>query len=57
MEKNDNTFGLRAQAINVMKIWKIMVYGVTGSSALVVDGEVVLYGRVPNAKEAKKITS
>ena len=47
--------GLKAKVAKVTDIEKIMEYGVTSSPALVVDGKVVLYGRVPNVNELKEI--
>lgn len=46
---------LKAKITKVTDIEKIMEYGVTSSPALVVDGEIVLYGRVPNVNELKEI--
>ena len=38
-------------------IMKIMEYGVNRTPALVVDGRVVISGRVPNEKELKELLS
>ncbi len=46
---------LKATVAKVTDIEKIMKYGVTSSPALVVDGEVVLTGRIPNVSELKEI--
>lgn len=45
-------------AVNIQKeedIYKIMQYGVMTTPALVVDGEVVLKGKIPSVKELKDI--
>lgn len=38
-------------------IMRIMEYGVNRTPALVVDGRVVISGRVPNEKELKELLS
>ena len=38
-------------------IMKIMEYGVNRTPALVVDGKVVVSGRIPNEKELKELLS
>ena len=38
-------------------IMRIMEYGVNRTPALVVDGKVVISGRVPNEKELKELLS
>jgi len=43
--------GLEAQIEKVTEIEDIMSYGVMGTPALVVDGEIKLYGRVADVKE------
>lgn len=47
--------GIKAKVAKVTDIKKIMEYGVTGTPALAVDGEVVLSGRVPSVNELKEI--
>jgi len=54
-KKAADELGLKAKIAKVTDIQKIMEYGVTSTPALVVDGKVVLYGRVPNVNELKKI--
>lgn len=39
----------------VEDIQKIMEYGIMFTPALVIDGKVVLYGKVPNLREMKDI--
>jgi len=46
---------LDASVEKIEDIQKIMEYGVMFTPALVVDGEVLIKGRVPNLKEMKKI--
>ncbi len=47
--------GLDATVTKVEDIVAIMNYGVITTPALVVDGKVVLKGRVPSADELKKL--
>ena len=47
--------GLDCQIDKVEDIQKIMAYGVMMTPALVVDGKVVLSGKVPSAEELKKL--
>jgi len=47
--------GLDATVEKVEDIVAIMNYGVISTPALVVDGRVVVKGRVPSADELKKI--
>ncbi len=49
--------GLRADLEKVEDYRKIMEYGVMQTPALVVDGKVVMSGRVPRADELKKLIS
>ncbi len=46
---------LDATVEKVEDIVKIMQYGVLATPALVINEKVVLYGRVPNVDEIKKI--
>ncbi|MCK9205226.1 MAG: thioredoxin family protein [Bacteroidales bacterium] len=50
-EKN----GINATIIKVEDIMEIMKYGIMSTPALVVDGKVVVKGRVPSAEEIKKL--
>ncbi len=47
--------GVDASVSKVDDIMDIMTYGVASTPALVIDGKVVLYGRIPSANEMKKI--
>lgn len=47
--------GVDASVSKVDDIMDIMTYGVAATPALVIDGKVVLYGRIPSANEMKKI--
>ena len=49
--------GLDANISKVEDIMEIMGYGVASTPALVVDGKVVLKGRLPSSKEIKEILS
>lgn len=49
--------GLEAKIEKVEDIYKIMHFGVMTTPALVIDGEVVLKGKLPSAKELKGILS
>lgn len=51
VEKN----GLSATVTKVEDIMEIMKYGVMSTPALVVDGNVLVKGRVPGADEIKKL--
>ena len=42
--------GLKAEVVKIIEIGKIAEYGVMGTPALVVDGEVVFYGRVSSSE-------
>jgi small redox-active disulfide protein 2 len=46
---------LDATVTKVEDIMEIMTYGVMSTPALVVDGKVVLKGRVPGANEIKQL--
>ena len=50
-----NELGLDATVEKVEDIYKIMQLGVMTTPALVIDGEVVLKGKLPSAKELKTI--
>ena len=47
----------KAEIEKITEIQDIMSYGVMGTPALVVDGEVKTYGRIPNIKEIKELLS
>ena len=47
--------GIEASVVKVEDIVEIMNYGVMSTPALVVDGRVVIKGRVPNAEELKRL--
>ena len=47
--------GLNATVTKVDDIVEIMNYGVMTTPALVIDGRVVLKGRIPSADELKKL--
>jgi small redox-active disulfide protein 2 len=49
------TNGIHATVTKVEDIMEIMKYGVMSTPALVVDGNVVVKGRVPGADEIKKL--
>lgn len=46
--------GIDAEITKVTDIGKIVEYGVMSTPAIVVDGEVKAYGRIPDAQEIKK---
>lgn len=45
--------GIEADISKVEDIMDIMKYGVVSTPALVIDGKVVLYGRLPSSSEIK----
>lgn len=47
--------GLEAQVEKITEVQDIMSYGVMGTPALVIDGEVKIYGRVAETKEIKEL--
>ena len=47
--------GINATVTKVEDIMEIMKYGVMSTPALVVDGNVLVKGRVPGADEIKKL--
>lgn len=49
------TLGIDAQVSKVEDIMDIMAYGIATTPALVVDGKVVVKGRVPSNDEIKKL--
>ncbi|MBU0951586.1 MAG: TM0996/MTH895 family glutaredoxin-like protein [Elusimicrobia bacterium] len=49
-----NETGIKAEISKVEKINDIMNYGVMMTPALVVDGKVVVTGRLPSKEEIKK---
>ena len=49
--------GINANIEKEEDIMKIMEYGVNRTPALVVDGKVVISGRVPSEKELKELLS
>lgn len=50
VEKN----GIKATITKVEDIMEIMKYGVMSTPALIVDGKLVVWGRVPSADEIKQ---
>ena len=46
--------GKKAEIAKVTEIDKIIEYGVMSTPAIVVDGKVKAYGRIPEAEEIKK---
>lgn len=49
--------GINAAIVKEEDIVKIMQYGVMHTPALVIDGKVVVSGRLPNEKELKNLLS
>ncbi|MBC8487179.1 MAG: TM0996/MTH895 family glutaredoxin-like protein [Bacteroidetes bacterium] len=47
--------GIEANISKIEDIMQIMNYGVVSIPALVIDEKVVIKGRVPSAKEIKKV--
>ncbi|MFH0977150.1 MAG: thioredoxin family protein [Spirochaetota bacterium] len=54
VRKAAGEIGVDAEIIKVKDIKKIMEYGVMTTPALVVDGEVMVAGRVPSIEDVKK---
>ncbi len=52
-----NELGLECQIEKVEDIQKIMAHGVMMTPALVVDGKVMITGKVPSVDELKKLIS
>ncbi len=50
-----SVLNIEAEVSKVEDIMQIMQYGVMHTPALVINGKVVLSGRVPNEKELKSI--
>jgi len=50
-----NTLDIEADVEKVTDVKDIMSYGVMSTPALVVNGKVVSYGRVPNSKQLEKL--
>lgn len=49
--------GINADISKVEDIKEIMAYGVISTPVLVIDGRIVIKGRVPTIKELKRILS
>ena len=47
--------GIEAEITKVSDFKKIASYGVMSTPAIVVDGEVLVFGRVPDVAEIKKL--
>ena len=47
--------GIKANIEKVEDIVKIMEYGIIHTPGLVINGKVILSGRVPSAKELKEV--
>ena len=45
--------GLKAEIVKITQIERIAEYGVISTPALVLDGVVVFYGRVPSVSDIK----
>ncbi|RMF73650.1 MAG: thioredoxin family protein [Acidobacteria bacterium] len=54
-EKALNELGVEYQLEKVTEMDRIVGYGVMATPALVVDGKVVLSGRVPSLEECRKL--
>ncbi|GAB4369410.1 MAG: thioredoxin family protein [Acidobacteriota bacterium] len=54
-EKALNELGVEYQLEKVSEMDRIVGYGVMATPALVVDGKVVLSGRVPSLEECRKL--
>ena len=50
-----NELNIAAQIIKVTEIMDIMMYDVMSTPAIVIDGKVVIKGRVPNKEEIKTL--
>jgi len=46
--------GKKAEVIKVTEINKIIKYDIISTPAIVIDGKVKAYGRIPEVKEIKK---
>ncbi|MBE0638736.1 MAG: TM0996/MTH895 family glutaredoxin-like protein [Bacteroidales bacterium] len=49
------TMGIEARVSKVEDIMDIMAYGIATTPALVIDGKVVMKGRVPSNDEIRKL--
>lgn len=54
-KKAVNELGLDAEVIKEEDIVKIMEYGIPRTPGLVVDGKVVMSGRLPSVEEIKEL--
>jgi len=54
VRKAIDELGAKAEIVKVTEISKIIDYGVMSTPAIVIDGEVKAYGRVPEVEEIKK---
>lgn len=52
-----NELGISADIIKVTDFKDILKFGVMTTPALVIDGQVVVKGRVPSIKEVKELLS
>jgi small redox-active disulfide protein 2 len=57
VEETVNRLGIEARVEKVEDIMEIMKYNVMSTPAIVLDGNVVLKGRVPSASEVEAILS
>lgn len=46
--------GIAAEVCKVTNVKEIMAYGVLGTPAVVIDGKVKCYGRIPSTEELDK---
>lgn len=54
VEKIINELGVSAEIIKITDINKIIDYGVMVTPALVIDGEVIVAGKIPSKEEITK---
>ncbi len=54
-KKTISELGIEASIEKVEDVYKIMQYGVMRTPGLVVDGKVVLTGRLPKSNELKEL--
>lgn len=57
MEKALKEEGVNAQLLYVTDVAEIVSRGIVSTPAIVIDGQVVLSGKVPSLEEAKKLIS